>query len=117
MRVSAKADVKELDLAHLAKLLPALKDLKLGGMLDMNLDVHVPYATPADSRLRGKLTTQNLGFRMTSSGLSVEKGNTEIELVGTSAKITTMTIQVNDQKVALSGQISNPLEPKYLPSR
>ena len=112
MMVSAKAYAKQLDLAHLAELLPALKDLKLGGILDMDLDVNVPYSTPAKSRLNGTVTARNAGFQIASSGLTVEKGNAEIKLNGNTANIKTMTMQVNDQQVALSGHISNPVRPK-----
>jgi uncharacterized protein YhdP len=86
--------------------------MKLGGMLDMDLDVHVPYSAPAKSRLKGTVTTRNAGFQLASSNLTVAKGNLDITLTGNSANIKSMTMQVNDQKVALSGQISNPVEPK-----
>ncbi|NQT69047.1 MAG: AsmA-like C-terminal domain-containing protein [Desulfobacteraceae bacterium] len=112
MLVSAKAYAKQLDLAALAELLPALKDFKLGGTLDMNLDVHVPYSTPTKSRLNGIVTARNAGFQVAASDLVVEKGNTEIELNGNTANIKTMTMLVNDQQIALSGHISNPVKPK-----
>ncbi len=112
MLVSAKAYAKQLDLAHLAELLPALKDLKLGGILDMDLDVNVPYSTPAKSRLNGTVTARNASFQVAGSDLTVEKGNAEIELNGNTANIKTMTVQVNDQQIALSGHISNPVRPK-----
>jgi len=112
MLVSVRAYARKLDLSHLAELLPTLKKMKLGGMLDMDLDVHVPYSAPAKSRLKGTLTTRNAGFQLASSNLTVAKGNLDITLTGYSANIKSMTMQVNDQKVALSGQISNPVEPK-----
>ncbi len=112
MLVSAKAYAKQLDLAHLAELLPVLRDLKLGGILDLDLDVNVPYSTPAKSRLNGTVTARNAGFQLAGSDLTVEKGNAEIKLNGNTANIKTMTMQVNDQQVALSGHISNPVRPK-----
>jgi uncharacterized protein YhdP len=81
-------------------------------MLDMDLDVHVPYSVPAKSRLKGTVTTRNAGFQLASSNLTVAKGNLDVTLTGNSANIKSMTLQVNDQKVALSGQISNPVEPR-----
>jgi uncharacterized protein YhdP len=112
MLVSAKAYARQLNLAHVAELLPALKDLKLGGTLDMDLDVHVPYSTPAQSRLNGTVTVRNAGFQMAASDLTVAKGNAAIELNGNTANIKTMTMLVNDQQVTLSGHISNPVKPK-----
>ena len=70
MLVSTKAYAKQLDLAPLAELLPALRDFKLGGILDMDLDVNVPYSTPAKSRLNGTVTARNAGFQLASSDLT-----------------------------------------------
>jgi hypothetical protein len=112
MLVSASAHATRVDLSHLAELLPALKEMKLEGMLEMDVDVHVPYAAPEKSRLKGNLSIRNAGFRLASPDLAVAKGNVDLELSGQSANIKTMTMQVNDQKVALSGQMSNPVEPK-----
>lgn len=109
---SARAYTKQLDLGHLTALLPALKDLKLRGMLDMDLDMHVPYNTLGKSRLKGTLKIGNASFQLAANDLIVDKGNTEIELNGSTAKIKTMTMHVNDQKVALSGQLSGFEEPK-----
>jgi uncharacterized protein YhdP len=112
MLVTTKVSAKQLNLAHLGALLPQLKDLKLGGLLDMNLSAYVPSATPAKTRLNGTITTQNVGFQVASADMSIKKANTNIELAGDSAKIQTMSMIVNDQQVSLSGKFSNPIEPK-----
>jgi uncharacterized protein involved in outer membrane biogenesis len=112
MLVSAEAYAKQMDLAHLAELLPALRGLKLGGILDVDLDVNVPYSTPAKTRLNGTVTARNAGFQLAASGLTVAKGNAEIELNGSTANIKTMTMLVNDQQIALTGWISDPVTPK-----
>jgi hypothetical protein len=112
MLVSASAHATRLDLSDLAELLPALKEMKLEGMLEMDVDLHVRHSAPEKIRLKGSLSTRNVGFRLASSNLAVAKGNVDLELSAQSANIKTMTMQVNDQKVALSGQMSNPVEPK-----
>jgi uncharacterized protein YhdP len=48
---------------------------------------------------------------MVTAGLTVENGNTQIVLDGNSANIKAMTFRLNDQKLAVSGQLSNPAEP------
>jgi uncharacterized protein YhdP len=106
MLVTTKVSAKQLNLAHLGALLPQLKDLKLGGLLDMNLSAYVPSATPAKTRLNGTITTQNVGFQVASADMSIKKANTNIELAGDSAKIQTMSMIVNDQQVSLSGKFS-----------
>ncbi len=112
MLVTTKISTKQLNLAHLGALLPTLKEFKLSGLLDMNVSAHVPYDTPTNTRLNGTLTAKNAGFQLASSDLLIKKANTKIELTGQDAKIKSMALIVNDQQVSLSGQISNPVEPK-----
>lgn len=112
MLIATKAYAKQLELSHLAAFIPTLKDLKLSGNIDMDVDVHVPYARPDESQLTGTLTTRNVGFHLAAADLSVENGNAQIVLTGNSADIKSMTMQVNDQKVTLSGQLSNPVKPR-----
>ena len=111
MLISTKAYAEQLDLSHLAEFIPTLKDLKFSGKLSMNLDVHVPYAAPVKSRLTGTLTTGDVGFQLAAAGLAVENGNSQIVLAGDSANIKVMTLRVNDQKLAVSGRLSNPVKP------
>lgn len=112
MLISTDVHTKQLDLSQLGELLPTLKEFKLGGLLDMNVSAYIPYASPTESRLNGSLTTKNAGFQLDSSDLLIKKANTHIELAGQDAKIETMTMIVNDQQLSLSGNISNPVEPK-----
>jgi hypothetical protein len=112
MVVTTKVSTKQLNLADLGELLPTLKDLKLGGLLDMNLSAHIPFATPTKTQLNGTLSTHNAGFQLAASDLLIRKGNIQIELAGQDAKIKNMALIVNDQQVSLSGLISNPVEPK-----
>ncbi|KGM44046.1 hypothetical protein JY97_03380 [Alkalispirochaeta odontotermitis] len=111
MIVSASAHAGKLDLSHLAELLPALKEMKLAGILDMDLDVHIPYSAPAKSRLNGTVSTRDAGFQLPSSNLAVARGNLNLALSGKRANIKSMTVQINDQQVALAGHLSNPVEP------
>jgi uncharacterized protein YhdP len=107
--VDAKAFTKQLDLAHLGKLIPALKKTDLAGKLDMDLDIYIPYATPAKSRLNGTLATQNVQFKLAT--YDVKHGDTELTLAGDTAIINRLQIQVNDLALAATGRITNPVEP------
>jgi uncharacterized protein YhdP len=111
MVVDAKVQTQELDLAHVAALLPALGKLELGGKLDMNLNVHFPYAHPMKTRLQGRVKTRGVGLRLAAQGVTVKDGDTELQLVRDTVKIKGMTLRVNDQKVALTGLLTNPMEP------
>jgi uncharacterized protein YhdP len=107
--VDAKVFTKQLDLAPLGKMVPALKKTGLAGKLDMDLDIYIPYATPAKSRLNGTLATKNVQFKLVT--YDVKQGNTELTLAGNTAKINRLQIQVNDLALAATGRITNPVEP------
>ena len=107
--VDVNAYAKQLDLAHLRELFPALKKHGLAGKLDMDLDLYIPYAAARTSRLNGMLATQNLNFQW--AGISVEKGNAELNLMGNTATIKRLQVQVNEQVLAITGKIANPVEP------
>ena len=107
--IDVKAYTKQLDLVHLRELFPALKKHGLAGMLDMDLDIYIPYAAAKKSRLTGMLATQNLNLRLPD--IIVEKGDAELSLTGDTATIKRVHMQVNDQVLAITGKIANPVEP------
>ncbi len=110
--VSGTLFTRRLDLSHLAELLPELKSMKPAGIVDMDVELHVPFSAPKETRLKGTLTARDGGFRVTSSNLEVAKGNLNLQLVGNRANIEAMTMQINDQEIALSGHVANPQEPR-----
>jgi hypothetical protein len=114
MLIETKVHAKQLDLSDMAAFIPSLKAMKPSGNVDMDLDVHIPLATPAKSRLTGTLATRNVGFKITAADLSVESGDTQIVLAGDSATVKIMTLRINEQQIAVSGQLSNPLKPKAI---
>jgi hypothetical protein len=109
LEVDVKAYAKQLDLADLRELFPALKKHGLTGKLDMDLSVYIPYEAPKNSLLNGMLGVQNLNLRL--AGISVEKGDAELNLKGNTATIKRLQMQVNDQVLAITGKIANPVEP------
>jgi len=111
MLVSMRAFTRSLNLSHVAEFIPALREIGLEGVLDMDLNAYVPFAEAAKTRLEGTLSARNLGFHMASPELAVSKGNVRLKLIGDGANIESMTLEVNDQKLALSGQVSNPVDP------
>lgn len=110
--VSGTVFARGLDLSHLAELLPELKNMKPAGVIDMDVGVHVPFSAPGETRLKGTLTARDGGFQVASSHLEVAKGHLHLKLVGNRANIEATTMQINDQKLALSGHLANPPEPK-----
>ena len=107
--VDVNAYAKQLDLAHLSELSPSSKKLGLAGKVDMDLSVYIPYQAPKNSRLNGMLATQDLHFQV--GGVKVEKGDSELNLVGNTATIRRLQVQVNDQVLGITGKIANPVEP------
>ena len=109
--INTRAHTKQLELAHLGELIPALKNLKLGGKLDMDVDAHLPYADPKKSKLNGALKTNNLQLQLAAQDLTVQEGNSEILLKGNAAQIKKMQMRVNDQILSIVGDIDNPIAP------
>jgi hypothetical protein len=107
--VDVKANAKQLDLAHFRELFPALKKVHLTGIVDMDLNVYIPYAAARKSRLNGLLTARNLDFQL--AHVSVEKGDVELDLAGNRAFIKRAHGLVNDTVVSVTGRIANPVEP------
>jgi uncharacterized protein YhdP len=100
-----------LDLKKLSGLFPPLKDLELAGILDMNIDVHYPRADPGTSKFSGTVETRDIGFRLAAQDLTITDGDGDIELAGDTIILKNMTLQANDQKMSLSGQVTNFREP------
>lgn len=108
---SGRAYAKRLDLSHLAELLPALREMKPTGILDLDIDVHVPFAAPEQTRLKGTVTTRDVGFRLAAAHLDVAKGDMSLKLAGDRANIESSTMEINDQAIALTGHLANPPQP------
>ena len=68
----------------------------------MDLSIYIPYQAPKNSRLNGMLATQDLHFQV--GGVKVEKGDSELNLVGNTATIRRLQVQVNDQVLGITGR-------------
>jgi uncharacterized protein YhdP len=109
--VDGKARTERLDLKKLSGLFPPLKEFELAGILDMNIDVHYPHADPGKSKFGGSVKTHGIGFRLAAQDLTITEGDGDIELAGNTVILKDMTLKANDQKMRLSGQLSNFREP------
>jgi hypothetical protein len=105
--VDGKARTERLDLKQLSGLLPPLKELELAGILDMNIDVHYPHADPGKSKFNGTVKTRGMGFKLAAQNLTITEGDGNIELAGNTVRLKEMTLKANDQKMSLSGQVTN----------
>jgi hypothetical protein len=109
--VDGKAQIEGLDLKQLSGFFLPLKEFELAGILDMNIDVHYPHADPGKSNFKGTVKTSNIGFRLAAQNLAITEGDGNIELAGDTIILKDMTLRANDQKVTLSGQVTNFREP------
>jgi hypothetical protein len=105
--VDGKVRTERLDLKQISGLFPPLKEFELAGILDMNIDVHYPHADPVKSRFSGTVKTRGIGFRLATQDLTITEGDGDIELSGDTIVLKDMTLQANDQKMSLSGQVTN----------
>lgn len=109
--VDGKARTEGLDLKQVSGLFPPLKEFELGGILDLNMDVHYPHADPGKSNFKGTVKTRGIGFRLAAQDLKITEGDGDIELAGDTVTLKDMTLKVNDQKMNLSGQLTNFRQP------
>ena len=109
--IDGKAFANRIDLTHFVALAPGLKDLDLGGLLDMDVDVHYTSANPAETRLKGKLKTRGLGIRLANQNITFKEGNSDIEFIGNGIKVNELAFQMNDQSVRVKGQMTDPKQP------
>jgi uncharacterized protein YhdP len=105
--VAGKARAEQLDLEKLGGLLPQLKDLGLGGKLDMDVNVHYPKAKPETSRLKGKMKTIGLRVQLPSQNITITDGDADIELAGNIVNLNGMTMRANEQRLIVWGQLTN----------
>jgi hypothetical protein len=107
--VDVKANTRQLELDHLRELFPSLKKLGLDGTVDMDLQIYIPREAARNSRLNGTLATRHLAFK--TARMTIEKGDTELNLTGNTAFIKRAQAQVNGTVLSATGQIANPVEP------
>jgi len=107
--IDAKAYTKNLDLANLRELSPALKATGLSGKVTMDVDMYIPYSDPAKSRLNGALTAQQISLK--TRDYTVQQTDAEIDMVGNTASIKRLTGKLNDQPLSMTGKIVNPAAP------
>jgi len=111
MLIDVSAGAKDLHLEHLASLVPGLKGLNPHGRLDLAVKAHIPARHPEKVRLEGNVKATGIGFRVPRRGIKVKGLGGELEFSGNAIDINNVTLIVNDQKLALSGRVENPLAP------
>lgn len=106
MIIDTEIQARQMDLSHIADLLPPLEKMKLRGMLDMDVDIYYPLADPAKTRLSGSMVTRNVEVRLEKPGLVVTGGSCELKLTNKSLIIKKMAMRVNDQPVVINGRLT-----------
>ncbi len=111
LSVDLKAKTRQLDLAAVSELVPAMKDLGLRGKIDLDMDIHLPHGAPLQNRLNGTLKTNQLELNHKEAAVKVEDINSDLEFAGRSATIKRLALRLNDQIVNVTGQLSRPEKP------
>ena len=110
MTLEGRAKAVNLDLAHFVALAPALKIYKVGGMLDMDLQINYSPGKPEATRLAGKIQAHDLDMQW--NDLHMEEGDADISLADKTIKVKKLALRLNDQKMHLSGQLSDIHKPR-----
>jgi hypothetical protein len=110
--IDVKAHAQKLDMAHLSKLFPQLHDKPLTGMIDVDLDIYIPFAALEKARLNGMLFTENAEIQL--GRYTLKKGDIDIGFSDTSAKINRFSMTINDQYISANGHLNSFTEPDIL---
>jgi hypothetical protein len=110
MTLDGRAKAGNLNLAHFVELVPALKQYRVGGMLDMDLQINYSPDKPEDAQLAGKIQAHDLNMQW--NDFHVEEGDADISLSDKGIEVKKLAIRLNDQKIHLSGQLSGIHEPQ-----
>ena len=111
LSVDLNAKTRQLDLAAVSELVPAMKGLGLRGKIDLDMDMHLPHEAPLQNRLNGTLKTNQLELNHKEAAVKVEDINSDLEFAGRSATIKRLALRLNDQIVNITGQLSRPEKP------
>jgi len=106
MVIDTEVKTGQIDLSHMANLAPPLEEMKLKGMLEMDVDIYYPLADPANTRLSGSMVTRDVEVRLEKHGLVVTGGSCELKLTNKSLIIKKMAMRVNDQPVVINGRLT-----------
>jgi len=107
--IDARAYTKNLDLANLRQLTPALRESGLAGSVTMDLDVYIPYGEPTKSRLKGMLAARQVS--LDANDYSIRNTDANIDLSGNTAIVKRLTGTLNDQPLSANGRLTNPAAP------
>lgn len=113
--IDANALAKDHDLAHLVAVSTILRGmgLDLKGRVNLDVSLHLPSRNPAETKMTGTITTQDIGFKLSDPSLIIRDGNSRLEFIDDTIHIKSMTASVNDQKLSLEGIATRPIvEPR-----
>ena len=111
LSVDLKAETRQLDIAAISELVPAMKDLGLRGEIDLDMDIHLPHDAPLQNRLTGKLKTDQLALHHKEAAIKIEDINSDLDFTGRSATINRLALRLNEQQVNVTGHLSRPEQP------
>lgn len=104
--VNLDVAARELELAPLAELIPAMADSQLQGRLNADLSVFFPYDRPLSTVLKGRLSTRNLGLQLADGDWQLAGINSELSLAANRVNIEGLSGELNEQALTLNGHLS-----------
>ena len=111
LSVGLEAKTKQLDLAEISTLIPAMEGVGLRGKIDMDMDIYLPHNEPLQSRLTGMLRTHQVEWKPKNGVITAKDVNSDLEFAGRSANIRHLQMALNDQVVDVTGTLSHPEAP------
>jgi hypothetical protein len=106
--IDAQVRTKGFDLKHFSAFFPELEPLLIGGIVDVDFDIHYPRARPSDTKLNGTVTTRGLTLLLSERNIDIRDIDADIVLDGRSVTVDTLSLKIADQPLELSGRFEDP---------
>ncbi len=103
MLLDLKLQTSELELAHLVDVVPALQGNDMKGTINTNMSIFYDATRPNKTSLKGAFRGSKLELQV--DDFKIDQGDTQLQLAGKQATIKTMALRLNQQPIAISGNL------------
>jgi hypothetical protein len=98
-----KLQTSELELAHLVDVVPALQAVALKGTVNTDMSIYYDASQLKKTSLKGAFSGSKLALQF--DDFKIDQGDTQLQLAGKQVTINKMALRLNQQPIAISGNL------------
>jgi uncharacterized protein involved in outer membrane biogenesis len=103
LQLDLKLKTTDLELAHLADVVPALQAIAVNGSINTDMSILYDASRPNKTSLKGAFRGSKLGLQ--TEAFKIDQGDTQLQLAGKQVIIKKMALRLNQQAIAASGNL------------